>query len=565
MMKDWIHFWKKRKNRVFFIFLFLGTSVLTSGSLTINTPIAAMSSVKSPKLVWKIPATIESIFGVDSHSKQNIALTMNHSHFSFFQQPLTTPVWEQQRRIEGYSRERPLKFVEISNTQMGLLTVFSIDLNNQYRLLNLTTGEPLTEFFKAGTYDIGWNPRYQTPYSSVLVFSETGSTAPQILAILNGTAQLMTLNLEVIWNFTFLPFPSWASRIYATDDVLNTQVFIRSSTGNASWISCLDSNSGSVIWQVEDVNPVYKLYKYQQTTIPMITDFNNDGTSDILCNFFDNSTYNGVTLLNGLSGESIWHHQMNLDLSIILQHWDIQGDGIQEILLKEVELHVNPDYYTFTLLSIPTNQTIWQKKYIKSKYSSDPLTITQFDHYIEFGEYNLESAGLELFYYRLNYSQIHENMETKSQGEVQCSLHYFTFCNPPYWTQTFQKTWKSSSTIYFFDLPDLNGDGVKDFILGDEKTGPVVRDGATGKIFSKFPGNPNSFYTIVFQPDQAPLVVFYVSENLFYPVFRIYSFQGLRIIDDDETNTLSISFLGSWLLIIFAISIGYYYSKRKKA
>ncbi len=313
-----------------FICTFTGTIFVKAEKTTQKQRNSTITSIKPPKIKWNIISdTSMTLFGHDPSNNNLLALGENNSHFFLFKEPSFIPLWIQKKRVEGYIREIGFDFFPFGQKQIAVLTRYV----NQYRLLNISNGEPLTDFFTADYSEPSYWYFENQAYYPFSIFVDETSSEPRILAIYNGTARLMNSNLSIIWNCSLNENQSFPHCFiyYLNSSSATLQVLIFNS--DTARFSNLNITDGSTIWQTDQVYP-----EYISNSIGL-SDCNGDGIIDILCRFYNNNSGDwskGLKVLNGLTGASLWQYQINMSYLLFSHCWcDLDGDGNKEIIFSE--------------------------------------------------------------------------------------------------------------------------------------------------------------------------------------------------------------------------------------
>ncbi|MFX0114727.1 MAG: FG-GAP repeat domain-containing protein [Candidatus Hodarchaeota archaeon] len=500
-----------------------------------------------PAEVWELSNTFIRGFGYDSKSGELIALGEDTTHFFFYRQPSEFPEWQWEKRYENYVREQPVGLLPFGD---GDVAVLSRWLDN-YRLHNLSTGEPFTDTFKA---DYETNP--------IRLYLDETTDQLWILKIYNGTASLLNKELTPLWQTTLYKYwPSVSSRIISLDTLGSCSLTWVVTGGGL--ISCLNLTDGTVIWQKSGLAPAKGGY-YPASW--MIADFNSDEITDIVCTFATNET-TGFAVLNGVDGSTLWELENTLSWPKVLAIADFDQDGTNDLLLEQFDNRLASVWVTvLTVQSLSSNVPLWEKQFTE-KPSGTSMVWWEF----HVAEYDKQEPGFEILFIKGNRTDFYEDSEYLVQWEEEIRLVTAKSFSPLW---DFEWSWgpgrqEDVPAWYWFPLPDLNGDGQADIYARDEEENSVIRDGGTRTVYAEVPCDncgldPYFQWVIPRNEDGPPILVMSDTGtaqggNNYY----CYSFNGIRVPTKGSSNGTGNSSSWFWTFLSLFFGAMLFVQKRK--
>ena len=507
-------------------------------TLAANQP---TDSLEEAKKVWQISDTyIYRLIGYDSLTRNLVALGESPNGFFFFSQSSPEPLWACVKATENYYIwEEAVGFVPYINGQIAILT----HLDNQFRLLDLNRGEPLTPFFLA-----------DNSHSSVYTYVDEGTEELRILATYNGTARLLDEQMTVLWSVTLVEEERQSITIVIDADFSSSRALVY-----YGHIVCLDLADGTILWYKDNLFPVLDMQHENQ----VISDFNKDGVSDILCALYGNDT-NRLVLLDGLTGSVLWQLTTSEYSPTILSAVDINQDGTKDLVIKEKN-QTYPSESVVTALSISPELIFWQIN-INEAFTGDSFQF--YDFYVD--EFYSTKAGLEVLISQWNNTIVEYQYDPYNLiWERSLSLRLVT-------GDSFTLLWNITLTAgpdindnlpswYYSPQPDLNGDGRADFIFNDGESGYLVHDGESTTPFSLIPDLEQEWWgRISRDPDDLP--VLFCTPKIIGVARYFYSFSGIEVPKDKQEGSHGIGnnipFL--WELIACTLFVGLFKYRRIK-
>lgn len=471
--------------------------------------------VIEPVSVWELSNTFIGEFGYDSKSDKLIALGEDPTHVFFFRQPSDSPEWWWEKKFENYIREQPIAFLPYGDGNLAVLSRWS----DNYRLQNISTGKPLTDFFKADyTHVLGWGSSYKSVLP-VALYADKITKQLRILKVFNGTASLLRDDLVPLWHSTLYEDDPSASSLIIHLDISDSRSLAWIVTTNR--ISCLNLADGTIIWYRDGLSPALTI----QTNDWMIADFNGDNVSDIPCTFGKNET-SGFVVLNGQDGSTLWELENGLSRPLVLAIADLDQDGKRDLLLGQLDISPNSEWiYVFTAQALSSKTPLWQKRFVRA---GNPMVWFEFS----VAEYRKKEPGLEVLFQKTNYTDTFQNNELSVAIEQHLQLVT---------AKSFSLLWELSWSWgpgneddvpdwYNYPLPDLNGDGQADILAGDEESAHLIRDGGTSTVYAEFPClacNHRPRQLIVRGEDGPPILV--MSDSSLSFNYYFYSFDGIKV------------------------------------
>ncbi len=160
-----------------------------------------------------------------------------------------------------------------------------------------------------------------------------------------------------------------------------------------------------------------------------------------------------------------------------------------------------------------------------------------------------------MLFVKVNHTYTHnfENNKNSNTYEVQIQLLDVSLFGAPFW-EMHSDTMESYYLEFF---PDLNGDSRPDFIYSGDDSGKLVRDGGTGKAYSKIPTNCEYLRKILYTEPKKPPILVYLTSN-YDNSYQFLSFGGLEVPAGgvEDSNPLGTEYGFGWQLAIFAFISG---------
>ncbi|MFX0114728.1 MAG: hypothetical protein ACFFB3_09275 [Candidatus Hodarchaeota archaeon] len=495
-----------------------------------------------PGKIWELPNTLFGEFGYDPRSNKLIALDENFTHFFLYRQPAEAPEWEWEKRYENYVREEPVALVPHGEDNLAILSRWS----DNYRLHNMSTGEPFTDTFKADYMTKNWGYGRKT-HLPIGLYTDEITGQLRILTIYNGTASLFNKELVPLWQTTLLEQWPSASSLIISLETSESRSLVWILTGGGR-ISCLNLTDGTILWQQDGLNPAMELY----TTDWMMADFDRDDILDIVCTFgwsdpVDNTT--GFAILSGSDGSELWEFGNTLSQPMVLAIGDFDQDGTNDLLLEQKmkEGPLSESEYVVTAMSPSSNVSFWQKHL---PYFTVPSGYDIMWYEFSVDEYCKEEPGLEILFQKWNSTSLSSYPEHTFQAKQE--VHLVTAkAFSPLWNLSW--SWLSGEddpSWAITPLPDLNGDGQADIYVMDEDEKHLIRDGGTNTVYAELPCDDCSLHRqrFVSRDEDGPPILMVSSESA---GLQFYSFNGVKIPRKESSNGIGNN--SPWLWEFFSL------------